>query len=83
MALVDAFVDVTCVEHSLDELLAAGVMPGLARLDEFVIRDVERPPDVLELAGHVIDVFLRAHAQIAARWGTLIVFSSFPIKKWT
>ena len=83
VALVDALVDVARVEDGLDELLAAGVMARFARLDEFVVRDVERAPDFLELAGHVVDVLLGLDAQLAARWGTLIVFSSLPIRKWT
>ena len=37
VALIDALVDVAGVEDGLDELLAAGVMPRLARLDEFIV----------------------------------------------
>ena len=62
-----ALVDVARVVDRLDELLAAGVMPRLARLDELVVRDVEGTPDLLELAGHVVDVWLGGEPSSRAR----------------
>ena len=47
---VNTFVNVPRVKHRLDELLAADVMPLFTRLDEVVVRDIERPPDLLKIA---------------------------------
>ena len=46
------------VVDGLDELLAADLVAVLAGLDEVVERDLERLPDLAELAGHVVDVGL-------------------------
>src|SRR5262249_20179472 len=63
-ALVLALVNVAVVEDLLDELAAALVMPRLAGLDEIVEGDFQRAPDLLELTGHVVAVFLRITAQL-------------------
>ena len=57
-ARVRLLVDVPGVVDRLDELPAARVVARLAGLDEVVERDLERLPDLLELAGHVVDVGL-------------------------
>ncbi len=65
MAGVYSLVDVARVEDGLDELLAAAMMPFFARLDEVVVRDIEGTPDVLKLAGHLIDVLLGLEPHLA------------------
>ena len=64
MARVDALVDVAGVVDLLDELAAADVVPLLAGLDEVVVGDLQGVPDLLELAGHVVDVRLGLEAQL-------------------
>ncbi len=78
---IDALVDVAGVVHGLDELPAADVMPGLTGLDEIIVRDLERAPDLLKLPRHVIDVGLGLEPELPARSVTLLVFSSLPIRK--
>src|SRR5262249_22868873 len=60
---VIALVDVPVVVHLLDELAATLMVPRAAGLDERVVADVERLPDLLELAGHVVTVVLRLLAE--------------------
>ena len=83
VTFVHAFIDIARVMDGLDELLAADVMPLLAGLDEIVVGDIERAPDILKLPGHQSTYCLGSRPSSRARWGTLIVFSSLPIKKWT
>ena len=65
-------VDVARVVHRLDELAAAGVMALFAGLDEVVVGDVQRAPDLLELAGHLVDVGLGVDPQLAGAQGHLV-----------
>src|SRR5579883_3312402 len=69
--LVTALVDVAVVEHLLDELAAAFVMAGLARLDEIVVADLQGAPDLLKLPGHVVAIGFRIDAQLGGALGDL------------
>ncbi len=81
VAGVDPLVQIPRVVDGLDKLAASDMVPLFTGLDEVVVRNVECPPDVLELSSHFVDVLLGFHAQLSARWGTLMVFSSLPIKR--
>src|SRR5262249_26248314 len=62
---IDAFVDVAGVEHRLDELAASHMVSLFAGLDELVVRDVERAPDISKLPGHFVYILLGVDAQLA------------------
>src|SRR5208337_4780959 len=72
MPRVDALVDVAGVVHGLDELAAADVVPLFAGLDEIVVRDLERAPDLLELPGHVVHVGFGFEAKLLSTQGHLV-----------
>jgi hypothetical protein len=65
VAGINALVDIAGVVHGLDELLASAVVAFFAGLNELVVRDIERAPDLLKLGGHLVDVALRLDAQLA------------------
>src|SRR5262249_47969517 len=60
--------NVPVVVNLLNELPASLMVPLFAGLDEVVEADLERAPYLLELAGHVVAVFLR----VAAHFGSLL-----------
>ena len=53
---VRLLVDIARVVDGLDELLAADVVASFRGLDEVVVGDLQRRPDLAELAGHIVDV---------------------------
>src|SRR5207249_3684058 len=55
-ALVLALVNPAVVVDSLNEFAAPFMVPRFTGLDEVVVTDVERAPDLLELPGHLIAV---------------------------
>src|SRR5262249_40252880 len=77
MTGIDSLGNIPSVVDRLDKLTAADVMTLFAGLDEVVIGDVEGAPDVLELAGHLVDIRLGLDSQLAsALWhldGILII----------
>src|SRR5262249_24202048 len=63
-ALVRSFVNVSVVVDLLNKLAATLKVARLAGLDEVVVADLQSPPDVAELPGHVVAVFLGIAAQL-------------------
>src|SRR5262249_30447749 len=61
--LILPLVDEAVVVDLLNELPAALLVPVGAGLNEGVVADLQRVPDLAELAGHVIAVGLRVHTQ--------------------
>ncbi len=69
VASIDPLIQIARVVHGLDKLAASDMVPLFTGLDEVVVRNVERPPDILELSSHFVDVLLGFHAQLSRALG--------------